>query len=413
MKDKKERIAIISGGYLPIPAVQGGAVESLDENLILQNEISDRARFVIFSCSHPKAVKEAEKYKNSEFYFIKIPAFIQLLDRMLYFIANDILKLKKHMSYRCVFQRFYYIEKVALALKKDDYDKVVLENHAILFLSLKRYQNDKKYAGRYYYHLHNAVSKAHGCREIIANCKKVIGVSNYMNTTLREFLGKDDHNTYCVLKNMIDRERFLVNLSEDEKRQIRQRFGIGDEDRVILFSGRLDEEKGIRELLQAFSKTEEEHWKLLIVGGYFFDSGVKSGFEKELQKKAENIKDRVIFTGFVPYERMPEMYAVADLAVVPSVWDDPAPLTVIESLTSGKALITTDSGGIPEYADDDCAVILRRDGQLVENLAKAIEDLVRDEASRKMMENAVKEKTKDWGIQKFYDCFMECCDSDL
>ena len=73
---------------------------------------------------------------------------------------------------------------------------------------------------------------------------------------------------------------------------------------------------------------------------------------------------------------------MADVCVLPSIWDDPAPLAVIESLVSGKPLITTRSGGIPEYANDDCAIILERDNQLVDHLAQAMVELANDSQKR-------------------------------
>lgn len=401
----KKSVAIITSGYFPIPAVLGGAVEALDENLIRQNEINKKLNITVYSCYNADAVEKAKEYQNTKFEFVKIPAVIQLVDKIVYYVAKNILHKSKSMSYRYIIQRLYYIERVATALKKNDYDKVVLENHATLFMTLKRHENYKKYSGKYYYHLHNVVTNDYGCNDIIANCKKVIGVSNYINSTLKNFLREKDNNTYCVLKNRIDREQFAVNLTSEKKHEIRKQFGIADEDKVILFSGRFNPEKGIRELLLAFKEVKSENVKLLIVGGYYFGSGMESPFEREMYKLAEDMKERVMFTGFIPYSKMPSVYAIADIVVIPSIWDDPAPLTVIETLTSGKALITTSSGGIPEYADSKSSIILVRDEQLVSNIAKAIERLANDKDSRHKMEIAAKERTEKWTVESFYEDF--------
>ena len=71
--------------------------------------------------------------------------------------------------------------------------------------------------------------------------------------------------------------------------------------------------------------------------------------------------------------------------VLPSIWDDPAPLAVIESLVSGKPLITTRSGGIPEYADEQSAIILERGDQLVDQLADAMTKIARGSDERDAM----------------------------
>lgn len=133
-----------------------------------------------------------------------------------------------------------------------------------------------------------------------------------------------------------------------------------------------------------------------------------SPFEQEMYKLVEEkLKDKVQFTGQVEYNMMPEIYAIADVVVIPSMWDDPAPLTVIESLSSGKALITTDSGGIPEYADSNTSIILKRDENVVNKLAENMDMLVEDGTRRKNMEQAVLVKTEDWTIEKFYEDFCE------
>lgn len=82
---------------------------------------------------------------------------------------------------------------------------------------------------------------------------------------------------------------------------------------------------------------------------------------------------------------MPTIYAMSDICVLPSIWDDPAPLAVIESLVSGKPLITTRSGGIPEYADEQSAIILERSDQLVDQLANAMTKIARGSDERDAM----------------------------
>ncbi len=405
MESRKQKVAIVTSGYFPIPATLGGAVEALDENLLKQNEKSKRINFVVFSCWNEAAVEEAKKYYSANFVFIKTPLIIRFGDKCIYFAAKNILKIKKNMSYRYILQRLYFIKKVAKNLYRNDYDKVILENHSTLFMVLKKHQNYRKYEGKYYYHLHNIVTNDYGCREILCNCRKVIGVSDYINNTLRGFLDNDDHNEYCVLRNKIDRDKFLIKLNDKDKERIRNEFGLSLDDQVVLFTGRFNEEKGINELLHAFKKIQKENIKLLVVGGYYFGSGMISQFESEMYELAKEMNDGVKFTGFIPYEKMPELYAVADIVVIPSIWDDPAPLTVIEALTSGKALITTNSGGIPEYADNQSSIILKRGDNLIDDLASAIKNMLENDQERKQTELKVRSKTEKWNIEAFYNDF--------
>ena len=205
----------------------------------------------------------------------------------------------------------------------------------------------------------------------------------------------------------------MVSLSEQKKEKIRNKYNLGVEDVVFLFCGRFNEEKGIRELLKAFEMMTKNA-KLLIVGGYYYGSGMISPFEQEMYKLVEEkLKDKVQFTGQVEYNMMPEIYAIADVVVIPSMWDDPAPLTVIESLSSGKALITTDSGGIPEYADSDTSIILRRDNRIINKLTESMDILVEDVSRRKNMEQAALLKTEDWTVEMFYKDFCNILTEEI
>lgn len=98
---------------------------------------------------------------------------------------------------------------------------------------------------------------------------------------------------------------------------------------------------------------------------------------------------------------------VQEVIVLPSIWNDPAPLAVIESITAGKPLITTYSCGIPEYADKKDAIILPINDQLVENLASSITKLAEDRELRRKFEEAAKRESQTWTKESFYEDFVE------
>ena len=143
-------LAVITSGFLPVPASKGGAVESLLENFIKKNEEYKKIKITVFSIKDKKAVEISRKYENSEFIFIKPNIIVESLDKFTYFIAKNILKKDNTMSYRYIFQRLYFLNKVSKYLQKNNYDKVLLENHPTLFMALKKRKNYLKYKGRYY-----------------------------------------------------------------------------------------------------------------------------------------------------------------------------------------------------------------------------------------------------------------------
>ena len=186
----------------------------------------------------------------------------------------------------------------------------------------------------------------------------------------------------------------------------REKYGITNSEKIVLFTGRFSPEKGIKELLLAFRQLDASNTVLLVVGGYYFGSGMNSPFEKEMKMIVDSMEGRVKFTRYVDYKKIPEVYLIADIVVIPSVWDDPAPLTVIESLSAGKPLVTTFSGGIPEYADEDSAIILRRDN-LVDLLTSAMNELLKNpDKCKRLSENALK-LTKSWSVCEYYESFVK------
>ena len=169
-------IAIITSGYLPVPATRGGAVETIVEDWMKVNENYNDTKFIIFTIYDKDAEKEIKKYKNSEAIFIKKNGLINFFDKLTYGFAKYGLKKQRVMSYRSILQRLYFLNKVSKNIKKNNYDKILLENHPTLFLALKWRKNYKKYEGKYYYHLHNEQTKLYGCKDIIKNCKKILCV---------------------------------------------------------------------------------------------------------------------------------------------------------------------------------------------------------------------------------------------
>ena len=388
-------VAVITSGYLPVPNVLGGAVEALDMMMVQENEKTPNFDFTVFSSWAPGVDQIARKgnFKHTDFCFIKTPLLVCAVDHCIYWAAKHVLHKKKLMSYRYIAQRLWYINKVSKKLAQPTkngspaFDKVMIENHATLFMTMQKHGNSERYAEKVYYHLHNEVLNDFGCIKEISKVKKILGVSKYIVDTLDTYLREHGEpglreDQKAVWRNGVDTSRFGSEEANSKAIEFRKKFNIAENDIVFLFSGRLTPEKGAEELLKAFTEVAQKvpNTKLVIAGAFFFNSNIVSPFEQKLRNLASNptVKNRIIFTGFVNYEDMPAIYAMSDICVLPSIWDDPAPLAVIESLVSGKPLITTRSGGIPEYADAQSAIILERSDQLVGKLAKSMVKLATD-----------------------------------
>ena len=72
---------------------------------------------------------------------------------------------------------------------------------------------------------------------------------------------------------------------------------------------------------------------------------------------------------------MAALYARATVVCIPSLFDDPCPLVVLEALSRESAIVTTRRGGIPEIAEDSVAYVSREDpASLARELGRFLDD---------------------------------------
>ena len=405
-KKNLKKVAVITSGFLPVPATSGGAVENLIENILVKNEENKKMQLLIFSIYDQKAILKCQKYSYSKFQFIEVPLIIKILDSVTFFIAKNIVKKKNSQSYRYIFQRLHFLNQVSLCLKKNNYDKIILENHPSQYLALKWRKNYIKYRDKFYYHCHNEFPGTYGCKKIIKETKKFICVSEYISKELQKYL-KLEKDKFYVLRNCIDTKIFQKKLNNKEEENLRKKYQILPTDKIILFAGRIVPEKGVKELIEAILKLNQKNYKLLVIGSALNSLSLTTNYQKEIEKLVEKMGNNVIFTGFIQYSEMYKYYSLADLAVLPSIWDDPAPLTIIESLVSGLPIITTNSGGIPEYARNDSAIILNKNSYLIEAIATNIAKLLGNSEKLREMSINAKEVSKNLTLENYYFNFYK------
>jgi len=153
-----------------------------------------------------------------------------------------------------------------------------------------------------------------------------------------------DEDKIEIVPNGIDLSKF-ENLPE--KGEIRRKYLIEDDEKVILYLGRIHKIKGIDLFVKAFADlaAELDNVKLVIIGP-------DDGFLSMLKAQIEDLKmdDKILFTGPL-YERDKlEAYVDADVYVLPSVYET-FPVTVLEACACGTPVIITDRCGIADIVD--------------------------------------------------------------
>jgi glycosyltransferase involved in cell wall biosynthesis len=212
-------------------------------------------------------------------------------------------------------------------------------------------------------------------REMYRLSDHIISVTHYM----KDFL----INEYRINQDKIDIVPNAVNLdgfntlSQNEKRRIKSDLGFNQNEKIILFSGRIDPCKGIFFLFEAFIDAcrHRNDLRLVLVG---------LGALQDCLKKYRSCYGRITYTGYLPSEQIKSFYQIADVGVVPSIYDH-CPYTVLEMMAYKVPLVLSNINGLNEMShNSECLFIepkVSEDGEITfdyKEISNAILILVSD-----------------------------------
>jgi glycosyltransferase involved in cell wall biosynthesis len=366
-------IAVLTSGILPVPAVQGGAVENLIDFYLDYNNEHHLHEMTVYSVWHPDVDRlSVLKSEVNHYVFIKVNTWWAKIKKKVYQITHG----EEYYHYSIE----YYLNEAIKDIRKKQFDIIIIENRPGYALKLKKVTSAKLV-----YHLHNEklYKQVDNAQGIYDAAERILTVSDYIKRCVQT-INPQDTKTVTVNNG--------INLSAFNHNGVANRsiLGFNNDDFVLVFSGRVNSEKGIVELIEAMGLLKDyPQIKLMVIGSSFFGNvNDDDVFTRQLKNKAESLKDRIVFTGFIPYSNMPDYLRMANVAVIPSVWDDPFPTTVLEAQAIGLPIVTTKRGGIPEEVTENNAILLNTDEHFVKNLAASILDLYEHPNKCKQMAKA-------------------------
>lgn len=373
------KIAILTSGILPVPAVKGGAVENHIDIYLKYNDEHKLHDITVFSISD-EDTKSHPALRSTVNHYVYIETN-RFWDKFLkFFFKRRSQKLYYHYTIE------YYFYKAWKLLRKNHYDIILLDNRPGYSLNIKCPKGTSLC-----YYLHNDIlnQQTNQAQLIYKAADKIITVSDYISSCVRTI---NPHDKKCIrVHNGSDINLFYPNRPATIDRNC---LNLSNNDFIIFFSGRVIPEKGVLELIKAVKQLKQfDNIKLLIVGSPFYGNAKnESNYIQELKHEAETMKEHIFITGYIPYLKLPEYLWISDIAVVPSLWEEPFGNTVVEAMAAGLPLITTRSGGIPEICEGVAKIIDR--GHIVDNLASAILYLYKHPGKRKQMASAGLERAK-------------------
>jgi glycogen(starch) synthase len=211
-------------------------------------------------------------------------------------------------------------------------------------------------------------SYIHGVERWMANrAERVITCSAYMREHVADVYGLEEE-AIAVIGNGIDPAELVP---VDDLDTLRSRFARPDE-RLVLLVGRLVYEKGFQLALEALPGLIER------VGNVRFLVAGSGTAEAELHEQAHDLglDEHGTFLGWIGDDVLHSLYRIADLTVVPSIYE-PFGLVALEAMASGCPCLVADTGGLREVVPNE-NVGLRFRSRDPESLGQMAERLLTD-----------------------------------
>ncbi len=210
----------------------------------------------------------------------------------------------------------------------------------------------------------------------------------YRNKFIKDGISED---RIQVIRNFIDTKKYDLKIEDQD---------------YVFYSGRLSKEKGILNLIEAFSKLIKENEELkdkkLLVAG---DGPERENIEEII--KVNKLEKNIILLGYLKQDILKDYIRKCKFAIVPSICYENCPYSVIEIQLIGKAIIGADIGGIPEMIkNDENGLTYKHDN--MDELMRKMKLLFNDEnLARKLGIKAKEFAKKEYDKKEYYDKLID------
>lgn len=389
-----KRINIILPPSLPFPPIKGGAVETLLDLFIDENEKYNKYRIKVFSIYDSEAERESKKNVNTEVCYIKVTKNTYKRYRLCKFI-------QKVCGVRLNFL--------------DEYNRLILENIRNTYKpdlciieggNYRDYINISRYIG-----VNRMAIHVHGVSTPRFDPTCIYNHFIFVSTCAKEYWEKKTKCNSFVLTNAVNEEKFNCDKDLNAEIVLKNKLEICKDDFVVLYCGRLVEIKGVLELIKAVNQINNKKIKLVIVGSSNFAGAEITEYQRVLQ---ENLSEKVVFTGFIKNEDIPLYYKICDIVASPSICMEAASLVNVEAMMCGKCILTTSQGGNPEYVNPMGSVMIDYDGnkdKLIRDIKLNILKLIDNPAIIERMEASNRIYSKRFNKKNYYENYSKIIDS--
>lgn len=171
----------------------------------------------------------------------------------------------------------------------------------------------------------------------------IICLSSYMSEILCRDYELDATKISVIPNGLLD----VADMSADSN-FLRKKWNIQSGEKIILFAGRVDKTKGISYLIKAFHEVLniDSNSRLMIAG---------SGDYDKFFQEARDICTKITFTGLLEKKELYELYQIADVGVVPSLFETFG-YVAVEMMMHELPIVATATSGLNEVVDESCGL---------------------------------------------------------
>ncbi len=233
---------------------------------------------------------------------------------------------------------------------------------------------------------------------------KHVDVAFYVGTKNKNYFKKNGLLPHKLIfaPHAVDNQRFIGStINRTNSSTWRNQLGISDSDITILFVGKFEPKKDPQILKKAFFEVSKPGLHLIYVGNGVLESELKDGIVD-----AANIH----FIDFQNQQKMPEVYALADLVVLPSkgpgeTWG----LAINEAMAAGKAVLVSDACGCAEdLVEDSLNGYIFKHGD-VSDLVNKLKILTTNKDMLQKMGTHSADKILNWSLQEVATSIEKTC----
>jgi len=267
-----------------------------------------------------------------------------------------------YMGFPALFLSWFYNFKMILTLQEGDSMEHVVHRRRIRMVG-------------YWY------------KKIFQKADVIQAISRYLADFARDMMCK---GKVMVIPNGVDLNLFTSKVAEDTLKEVRNTFGLKENDIAIITTSRLVEKNGVSRVILAMSRMPDNiHFLIVGVGP----------LEVTLRNQVSDLglESRVHFVGFVGNQDLPKYLQASQIFIRPSLTEGLG-ISFIEAMASSIPVIASRVGGIVDLIEDGVNGLFvqgQTEEQIVDDIIRKVDKLLKDPESRNFIVNNALQTVRD------------------